>query len=204
MDTYILTKRRNLLLTSILLFLISFAGVDIQKDLSMTSLKLHIEDPIMIYMILWGLYFYFLIRFIQVLLDSDDEGASDARGLLSLLNPPWYLLKMDDHAIYTFGRLGRLIEFSVTTIFSFIMLIARSILEKDFFEYIFPILFAIIIGFLSYNSTFMEAKKIDFDKRIYNYTCKMKHQLHDIFIPEKLQNYELFDFNYSTKDNLSL
>jgi hypothetical protein len=54
MDTYTLTKRRNLLITSLLLFLISYSGIELWHNLSISSIKFSIQNTTVIYMMLWG------------------------------------------------------------------------------------------------------------------------------------------------------
>ena len=52
-------QRRNLLLTSIVLFLINFAGIEIPDKLIIATNEYKIEDPIIIYMFMWTMLFYF-------------------------------------------------------------------------------------------------------------------------------------------------
>ena len=58
-------QRRNLLLTSIVLFLINFAGIEIPNKLTIATNQYDISDPIIIYMFIWTILFYFLWRYMQ-------------------------------------------------------------------------------------------------------------------------------------------
>lgn len=58
-------QRRNLLLTSIVLFLINFAGIEIPNKLVIATTEYKITDPIIIYMFIWLMLFYFLWRYLQ-------------------------------------------------------------------------------------------------------------------------------------------
>jgi len=201
MDTYTLTKRRNLLITSLLLFLISFSGIELGHDLSISSIKFSIKETTVIYMMLWGMYGYFFIRFFHCLIDTDNKDANDARDLLALFNPPLYELKSYDNFGGYMNKVWHFIIFIFQYLAQLIFFAGKSLFEKSFLEYLFPILFALFIGIASYYSPFMESKKEAAAKLIDNFWCGTKHKSYDILLPDYLKRFETFNFDCNNKTN---
>ena len=193
MDSYDLTKRRNLLITSIILFLVSFSEMELGNNISLTSgIKITIKDPIVIYIIIWGMYAYFFIRFFQCLIDRENKIANDARELLALFNPPLYELNSYDNFNGYTRKIRRLFIFFFVYIERLIILVIRSLFGKSFFEYLFPIIFALFVGVASCNSPFMKTKKADIYKLISDFWCGTKHTVYDLFLPDYFKNFENF------------
>jgi len=142
------------------------------------------------------IFIYFFIRFGHCILDPYNKDADNAKGLFSLFIPPTYELQSISH--YDNGRfsiLWRIIVFSTMYIFQLITFSMRSIFEKDFFEYIFPLLFALLIGVFSWNSAFMETKKPEAFKLINNFGCKVKQKSYDLILPASVKKFDFFTTN---------
>lgn len=196
MNTYFLTKRRNLLLSSILLFLVSFSGIEFGQNISFPSIKFSIKEPMVMYIILWMIFIYFFIRFGHCIWGPENKDADNAKGLFSLFVPPTYELYGTSH--YDNGKLSvlwRIIVFSTVYLSQFIIFFMRSIFEKDFFEYIFPLLFALFIGIFSWNSAFIESKKPETFELINNFGCKVKQQSYDLILPDSVRKLDFFKTN---------
>jgi len=193
MNTYDLIKRRNLLIISIILFLISFSEVELGNNVSFSfGIKISIKDPIVIYIIIWAMYIYFFIRFFQCLLDEENDNAKHARELVNLVVPPFYV--HDSNLTYnTYIRKIRIVFiFIFTYIERLIIFIVRTLFGKSFLEYIFPLLFALFVGISSYYSPFMKTKKEYTHKLISEFWCSAKHKAYERFLPEYLKSFEIF------------
>lgn len=66
-DNTLFKARRNLLTTTIILLLIQFAGISIDKSIRTSYATINIENPDVIIYGIFALHIYFLIRFIQIL-----------------------------------------------------------------------------------------------------------------------------------------
>ena len=137
MDTYTLTKRRNLLIISILLFLISFSGIELGHNISISSIKFFIKETTVIYIILWGMYVYFFIRFFHCLIDEENKDANDVRDLLSHFKLPLYELKLYDNFGGYINKIWHIIVFIFRYIEQLILFVGKSLLENLFLNIYF-------------------------------------------------------------------
>jgi len=201
MDAYTLTKRRNLLITSLLLFLISFSGIELGHDLSISSIKFSIKETTVIYMMLWGMYGYFFIRFFHCLIDEENKDANDARDLLSLFSPPLYELTSYNSFGGYMSKIWHFFTFMLRYIEQLVFFTMKSLFGKSFLEYLFPILFALFVGTASYYSPFMESKKEATTKLIDNFWCSTKHKSYDMLLPDYLKRFETFNVDCNNKTN---
>ena len=201
MNTYTLTKRRNLLITSLLLFLISYSGIELGHNLSITSMKFTIQNTTVIYIMLWSIYAYFLIRFSHCLLDMENKDADEARELLTFFNPPLHELKSYERFDGYLGKIWRFFTFFATYMLQLVVFMGRSIFGKSFFEYLFPIIFAILVGVASYYSPFMESKKEAANKLVNSFWCSAKNKSYNLLLPDYLKRFETFKVNCTNEND---
>ena len=160
MDESFIRQRRNLLVTGIILFLISFAGIEIDENLAIFGNKFTIIDPIVIYICVWLMLFYFLLRYIPYFFDLEAEHRDYGFSLY-----PWGGFG-DFHinrpiSIFTIITLvWTTIDFILQNILGIVSSIFHSIFHKNFTETLFPILFTLFVILTSYNAPLMEEKKV--------------------------------------------
>ena len=201
MNPYVLTKRRNLLITSLLLFLISYSGIELEHELSIASMKFAIQNTLVVYIMLWGIYTYFLIRFTHCLLDTENKDADEARELSTLLNPPWYKLRLHKDSNSYIGKIWYFLTFLATYVIQLFIFIGKSIFEKSFFDYLFPIIFTSLVGVASFYSPFMENKKGAASKLIGDFWCSAKSKSSNLLVPDYLKAFETFKINCNDESN---
>lgn len=71
-----ISDRRNLLLTSVALFLVQYSGI-VFKKISFFGNEAEINDPYMILILLWIFWFYFALRYYQHFREIPDKGISN-------------------------------------------------------------------------------------------------------------------------------
>ncbi len=196
-------QRRNLLLSSIILFLISYAGITIENNLILFGNKFIIQDPIVIYITIWVMIFYFLIRYISYYNELNNDLKE-----YDFPNYPWHgnqesYFERKILSIHNFFQLFQLILlFFIHNSIQTINFLLQSISQKNFFETLFPILFAILIILLSYNAPFtIEKKQEAFNKISFFgnsiYEKSIGFVINDI--NDRIHNYKI-DINDYSKD----
>lgn len=73
----LLRQRRNLMMTSLVIILLSYGGVSIE-EVGALGTKLVFQNKNSLYFGLWTIYSYFLFRYYQYLLEEPDLGISKA------------------------------------------------------------------------------------------------------------------------------
>ncbi len=163
-------QRRNLLLTSIVLFLINFAGIEIPNKLTIATNQYDISDPIIIYMFIWTILFYFLWRYMQFFFNLSQNHVDYGFLNYSINHQEDDLFfNFKDINVYIFFvMIWRLIKFLIN-IFSKLFSIAISIIfHKNVTETLLPIVFAIFVIISSYNSTYYKNNRTRNNKEIRN------------------------------------
>jgi len=212
MNEAFIRQRRNLLLTSIIVFLINFAGIEIGEQTTIFGTRFTVNNPIVIYISSWIILFYFLLRYIQYYneLDFDDKD-------YELYHYPWndYLSSNLKKPIALIWTTIKYIFENIVGLFPFFW---SSIFRKNFTETFFPILFAIFVILTSFYSPHSQEKKalaIEKTKEFTNIIIDKTYGNIIIFFNKKinilkeilndysysLTNKELFD---SLKDNKTL
>ncbi len=161
-------QRRNLLLTSIVLFLINFAGIEIPNKLTIATNQYDISDPIIIYMFIWTILFYFLWRYMQFFFNLSQNHVDYGFLNYSINHQEDDLFfNFKDINVYIFFvMIWRLIKFLIN-IFSKLFSIAISIIfHKNVTETLLPIVFAIFVIISSYNSTYYKNKEPEIIKKL--------------------------------------
>lgn len=77
MSEGILRQRRNLMVVSLIIILLSFGGVEIQ-EVGALGTKLVFAKKDALYIGLWSIFFYFLFRYYQYFLEEENRGIADA------------------------------------------------------------------------------------------------------------------------------
>lgn len=154
MDEGIFRQRRNLMIISIVLFLISVGGISIDHEISILGAKLKIENPLVIYIIIWAMYAYFFIRYFQYYYDLDikfkDYWPNDYDDKSQRIVYNTFSLRRFIFNIFLFviKKFSQLIAFSY-----------RVIAEKNFSDYFFPLVFALFAGWVSCNTVSTQQHK---------------------------------------------
>ena len=153
MDEAFIRQRRNLLLTSIIVFLINFAGIEIAEQVTIFSTKFTVNNPIVIYISSWIILFYFLLRYIQYYneLNYDDKD-------YELYYYPWNDY-MSSNSIKPIAFILTTIKYIFENIFRLLAFFWSSIFHKNFTETLFPIVFAIFVILTSFYSPHLQEKK---------------------------------------------
>ena len=172
MDEAFIRQRRNLLVTSLIVFLISYSGIELSNQVIIFGTKFNIQNPLVIYFTIWMMLFYFLLRYIQYFNELNSED--------SFYYQPFS--KNDKESYFTL--FFNCIEYIFSNSFLMLRNIKKILLEKDFSERVFPIIFAIIIIIISFNSEFTQKKYIkviEIKKKIYkNINIYVDYQIKNI------------------------
>ena len=171
MDESFIRQRRNLLITSIIVFLISFAGIEIDNNLVLFGTKFKINDPLIIYISIWIMLFYFLLRYFQYYIELDEEYRE-----YNFPSYPWKGFR-DEHQYNILNIIWLTIVFVFMNIVGTFVFIMNSIIHKNFTETLLPLLFAIFVILISFQTPLVQ-KKYDeatakihvFKEKIYNKT----------------------------------
>lgn len=146
-------QRRNLLLTSMVVLLVSFAGIEIDNQLILLGTKFKVTDPIIIYMFLWFMLAYFFIRYIQYFLDLSLEHKAYAASIEQ------YNTYASDYKKRFSDYMRDFIDQSIYLVRLFLSFLLHSIFRKNFSETLFPIIFAVLVTVLSFNTPFVKEKQ---------------------------------------------
>ncbi len=73
MNEGFIRQRRNLMISSIGLFLVSIGGITLDKKISIMGAELQIANSLILYISIWGMYLYFFVRYFQYYLEVDDN-----------------------------------------------------------------------------------------------------------------------------------
>ena len=146
-------QRRNLLLTSAIVFLINFAAIEIDKQIIFFGTKLTINNPIVIYISIWIILFYFLIRYIQYYneLDPNDKDYDLSYYPWNNYNPFY------SNTIISFIWIT--IKYIVSNILGLLPFLLSSMFRKNFTETFFPIVFALFVIITSFYSPHLQNKQ---------------------------------------------
>lgn len=157
MNEAFVRQRRNLLISSIIIFLISFAGIELDK-ITLLGSEFKISDPIMIYIFLWLMQIYFFLRYIPFYVELDENHKD-----YGFYKYPWggfYEVYFEKNVsiksviIIIWLTLVFLFQ-NIIGIFGFLF---HTIFYKNFTENIFPILFAIFVFTSSFYAPFTKEK----------------------------------------------
>ncbi|MCK9336317.1 MAG: hypothetical protein M0P43_00670 [Arcobacteraceae bacterium] len=159
MNESFIRQRRNLLVTGIILFLISFAGIEIGENIEVFGNKFTIIDPIVIYICVWLMLCYFLVRYIPYFFDLEAEHRDYGLSLY-----PWggFGKFHIDRPISIFTIIALVwttITFLFQNILGIVSFLFQSIFHKNFTETLFPLLFTLFVILTSYNAPLMEENK---------------------------------------------
>lgn len=161
-------QRRNLLLTSIVLFLINFAGIEIPDKLIIATNEYKIEDPIIIYMFMWTMLFYFLWRYFQYyneLLTKHKEYNFFIYPISSLPEELYFDFK-NINLFYVISFFWSIIKILLISFSNFLSSIISSIFNKNITETLLPFIFAIFVIFSSTQTPYYKNKEIEISKKL--------------------------------------
>lgn len=202
-------QRRNLLLTSIVLFLINFAGIEIPNKLIIATNEYKIADPIIIYMFIWTMLFYFLWRYFQYyneLLTKHKEYNFFIYPISSLHEELYFDFK-NINIFYVISFFWSIIKILVVSFSNFISSIISSIFNKNITETLLPFIFAIFVILASIQTPYYKNKEVEISKKlefienkIWNEPIlKIKYEINNYF------SIKIFDIESSQKiDNYNL
>lgn len=196
-------QRRNLLLTSIVLFLINFAGIEIPDKLIIATNEYKIGDPIIIYMFIWTMLFYFLWRYFQYyneLLTKHKEYNFFIYSISSLPEELYFDLK-NINLFYVISFFWSIIKILFISFSNFLSSIISSIFNKNITETLLPFIFAIFVILSSTQTPYYKNKEIEISKKlelvenkIWNEPIlKIKHEINNYF------TIKIFDIESSQK-----
>jgi hypothetical protein len=180
-NTQFFKQRRNLLIISLVLFIISFAEINFQ-NLSFGGAKVQIGNPIVIYILIYIVFIYMFIRYIHY------YGELDYWSTKYYDYTTWEMAKKQPSSFFSY------LFSNIWAIFIFIL---NIIFKKDFIENFFPILLAIFVAITSYYSPFIQNQKNNIYSEISNFANVIQTNIQKD-IPIKL-----FDVN-DTDDNKNL
>lgn len=157
MDDGLIRQRRNLMIISMILLFVSFAGVSISHEISLLGMIFHIDKPIMVYLTIWIMFIYFFIRFFQYYLDIDDAKKDY---WFDNMFYPWGGFVQEHRASLNFWRiLFNAIAFIFSNVLQIIQYFIHILFNKNFSDNFLPILFSLIVGVLSWNTEFTISKR---------------------------------------------
>jgi hypothetical protein len=153
MEEAFIRQRRNLLVTSTIVFLINFAGIEIGKQITLFGTKFTINNPIVIYISIWIILFYFLIRYIQYYneLDSDDKDYELSYYSWNSYDPVYFNK--------TISIIWTTIKYIFSNLFGLLPFLWSSIFHKNFTETFFPIAFALFVIITSFYAPHLQNKQ---------------------------------------------
>ncbi|WP_324172516.1 hypothetical protein [Sulfurimonas sp.] len=138
-------QRRNLMIISIIILLISLSGISINENMRIMGVPFSIKNPSMVYLFILSMYFYFFWRYLT---HYFEEAVSI--GFFEIFSDEQVFVKDVKETILNVMSIIVQISFFVLKSFTF----------PKFSTYIFPILFAIFAFIIAYNSPFANSKKI--------------------------------------------
>lgn len=172
MDESFIRQRRNLLITSIIVFLISFAGIKIEEKQTLTLLgtKFYVSEPITIYICIWFMLYYFLWRYWTYFLELDSEHREYGFSIY-----PWGGFREIYYEKYfsigtIFSVIRETIVFTFHNLIGVLAFLMKSLFHKNFSETLLPLLFAIFVVISSFYSPFIEKKQELAVEKIYAFT----------------------------------
>lgn len=196
-------QRRNLLLTSIVLFLINFAGIEIPDKLIIATNEYKIEDPIIIYMFMWTMLFYFLWRYFQYyneLLTKHKEYNFFIYPISSLPEELYFDFK-NINLFYVISFFWSIIRILFISFSNFLSSIISSIFNKNITETLLPFIFAIFVIFSSTQTPYYKNKEIEISKKLELVENKIWNEP-ILKIKDEINNYftiKIFDIESSQK-----
>ena len=161
-------QRRNLLLTSIVLFLINFAGIEIPDKLIIATNEYKIADPIIIYMFIWIMLFYFLWRYLQYY----NELLLKYKQYDFFIYPTHYLSEelyfdlKNINLLQVIAFLLTITKILLISSFNFMSSIISNILNKNVTETLLPFVVAGLVIFSSFQSSYYKNKEPDIFKKL--------------------------------------
>ena len=198
-------QRRNLLLTSIVLFLINFAGIEIPNKLVIATTEYKITDPIIIYMFIWIMLFYFLWRYLQYY----NELLSKHKEYNFFIYPTSYLreeLYIDFKNInlfYIISFFWSITRILIISSYNFVSSVIYNIFNKNITETLLPFVLAGVVILSSFQSSYYKNKEPEIlkklklvENKIWNEPIlEMKLKVNDYF------NINIFDIKNSQEMN---
>lgn len=155
-------QRGNLFIISIIMLFINLAGVDIKNEISFSGIKFIVNDFELIHMFLWGMFYYFILRYFQyyISLSKNQRDYGFSFNYLFLIN------SFHDFKVIR-SKFSRLLLILIT-ILKFLFYVLESItafvitviFEKNFLERLFPLIFAVLVVFISWKTPFYMKKEI--------------------------------------------
>ncbi|MDN5107399.1 hypothetical protein PJV93_08505 [Aliarcobacter butzleri] len=161
-------QRRNLLLTSIVLFLINFAGIEIPNKLVIATTEYKIADPIIIYMFIWLMLFYFLWRYFQYyneLLEKHKEYNFFIYPI-SYLPEELYFGFKNINLFYVISFFWSIIRILLVSFSNFLSSIISSIFNKNITETLLPFILAGVVILSSFQSSYYKNKEPEILKKL--------------------------------------
>jgi hypothetical protein len=202
-------QRRNLLLTSIVLFLINFAGIEIPNKLIIATNEYKIKDPIIIYMFIWTMLFYFLWRYFQYyneLLTKHKEYDFFIYPISSLPEELYFDFK-NINLFYVISFFWSIIKILFISFSNFLSSIISSIFNKNITETLLPFIFAISVILSSTQTPYYKNKEVEISKKLELVGNKIWNEP-ILKIKLEINNYfpiKIFDIESSKKiDNYNL
>jgi hypothetical protein len=202
-------QRRNLLLTSIVLFLINFAGIEIPNKLIIATNEYKIADPIIIYMFIWTMLFYFLWRYFQYyneLLTKHKEYDFFIYPISSLPEELYFDFK-NINLFYVISFFWSIIKILFISFSNFLSSIISSIFNKNITETLLPFIFAISVILSSTQTPYYKNKEVEISKKLELVGNKIWNEP-ILKIKLEINNYfpiKIFDIESSKKiDNYNL
>ena len=196
-------QRRNLLLTSIVLFLINFAGIEIPNKLIIATNEYKIKDPIIIYMFIWTMLFYFLWRYFQYyneLLTKHKEYDFFIYPISSLPEELYFDFK-NINLFYVISFFWSIIKILFISFSNFLSSIISSIFNKNITETLLPFIFAISVILSSTQTPYYKNKEVEISKKLELFGNKIWNEP-ILKIKLEINNYftiKIFDIESSQK-----
>lgn len=184
-DELFLKQRRNLLLTSLALFFLNFAGIEIPEDLSILGSKFKVNEPVIIYMSIWALLFYFLWRYILVfnLLNSEEKDYGFNFFNFYRYGEREYIYFRRNDFIGILFNIIKIIFYIIRFLFSnaigLIFVGFKSMFHINFSQTLLPIFFALFIMLISLFTPHFENEKPKMEEKIEKFTELTKSIVYD-------------------------
>jgi len=142
-------QRRNLMIISIIILLISLSGISINENMRIGGVSFSIKNPSMVYLLILSMYFYFFWRYLTYYFEE-----AVSVGFFEIFRYEYWIVTGIKKTIL---NVIMAIFSIIVGLFSFAL---QSLTFSKFSTYVFPILFAIFALIIAYSSPFANSKKI--------------------------------------------
>jgi hypothetical protein len=157
MNELFLKARRNLMIISFIILFISFAGIELKNNITILGTKFNINDPIVVYIIIWLMMPYFYIRYFQEYVNLSYDNKLNWE-ISNYWNSNEKSFSIDFSLIGIVFLIWNTIKYSLNVLLNLIEFIFDSIINRNFLYSFSPFIFALTIYILSFNSPFAKTK----------------------------------------------